>query len=221
MVRSQSQAPGVAVAPSSARAPPPPWSRSWSRRPSPALEAVGLGQTDFLLFWETEGCGAAGCGLRAAGELAGGERTSLPRRIPTTLPRAGRDSGRPGAERGGRAPRRCGVAAAARSARQHRSLGGEQRGVGGWQRVPRWPCTPCTLSRTGHSGPLPPEGREVLRPNQVLATLLVHGMPATGDSATPATCPRGAISTWLPPRQLFLVNSYAEGVCLRVATVGG
>lgn len=134
-VRSQSQAPGVAVAPHSARAPPPPWSRSRSRsrRSSPALEAVGLGQTDFLLFWETEGCGAAGCGLRAAGELAGGARTSLSPRIPTTLPRAGRDSGRPGEERGGRAPGRCGVAAAARSARQHRSLGGEWRGVGGWQ----------------------------------------------------------------------------------------
>lgn len=61
----------------------------------------------------------------------------------------------------------------------------------------------------------------MLRPSLVLATVLVRRVPATGDRATPATCPIGAISTWLPPRRLFLVNSYAEGVCLRVATVGG
>lgn len=63
-VRSQNRAPGVAVAPRSARAPPPPrsWSPSPSRSPSPVLEAAGPGRTDFLLS-----CGAAGCGLRATG----------------------------------------------------------------------------------------------------------------------------------------------------------
>lgn len=98
-VLSQSPAPGVAVAPRSARAPPPPWSRSQSRRPSPALEAAGPGQTDFLLLWRTASCGAAGCGLLATGELAGVAGTSLPPRVPTTLPRTGGNSGRPGAER--------------------------------------------------------------------------------------------------------------------------
>ncbi|KAM7329491.1 hypothetical protein ACRRTK_011104 [Alexandromys fortis] len=83
----------------SARAPPPPWSRSQSRRPSPALEAAGPGQTDFLLLWRTASCGAAGCGLLATGELAGVAGTSLPPRVPTTLPRTGGNSGRPGAER--------------------------------------------------------------------------------------------------------------------------
>jgi hypothetical protein len=165
-VRSQSQAPGVAVAPRSSTAPPPPRSWSWSRSrsPSPELEAAGPGQTDFLLSCRAEGCRlrATGCGLQATGyglraarEVTGGAGTSLPTRVPTTLPRAGGDSGRPGAERVGRAPGRCGVAAAERSGLQHRSLGGEWRGEGGWQYVRRWPCSPCTLSRPGYPGPLP------------------------------------------------------------------
>lgn len=145
-VRSQSQAPGVAVAPRSARAPPPPRSRSRSPslRPNPVLVAAGPGQTDFLLFCRAEGCRlrvtgyglrATGYRLRASGEVTGGVGTSLPTRVPTTLPRAGGDSGRPGAERAGRVPGRCGVAAEERSARQHRSLGGEWRGESGWVAV--------------------------------------------------------------------------------------
>lgn len=58
-----------------------------------------------------------------------------------------------------------------------------------------------------------------LSPSQVLTILLVYRMLATGDPATPATCLRRGPNLATTSAALS-VNSYTEGVCLWVETVG-